>query len=204
MKELLIFLAGLGVGGGVTYIALKGRYDAQLEEEVAELMDYKRDKKKKAKKASKRVTEASESSEEPEIEENDSDEQDREEYAKIVKANYDKRDPGELVKSKKNKNKGGKDPKIFLLSPRAFAQAEVDQETVILYKDGIVALESDPDQVVDNGYALLGGEEVLKEAEATGEQTVYIRNMNVDTDYEVIFADENYSSFSPDDGPEDG
>ena len=64
MKEALFFLAGLGLGVGGTYIVLKGSYDRQLEDEVAELMNYTRKPKKGRKKASKRVTEASEEAEE--------------------------------------------------------------------------------------------------------------------------------------------
>ena len=207
MREALFFLAGLGLGVGGTYVALKSSYDAQLEEEVAELMNYKRKPKKKAKKASKRATEASEEQEEPKDEDGEFKsakrevaEEDREGYSKIVKANYDKEDPGEIVKEKKAKKK---DNKIFLLSPAAFAYSEKEQKTVILYKDGIVVNEEDPDEIIDNGYAYLGGDKVIKEAEATEEQTVYIRNLNLDIDYEVIMADENYGAFSPDDAPED-
>jgi len=63
--------------------------------------------------------------------------------------------------------------------------------------------EEDPDEIIDNGYALLGGNDVIKEAEETEEGTVYIRNLNLDIDYEVIMADENYDGFNPDQGPED-
>ena len=76
-------------------------------------------------------------------------------------------------------------------------------EPIDRYKDGVVVNEEDPDEIIDNGYALLGGNDVIKEAEATEEGTVYIRNLNLDIDYEVIMADENYDGFSPDQGPED-
>jgi hypothetical protein len=216
MKEALFFLAGLGLGVGGTYIVLKGSYDRQLEDEVAELMNYTRKPKKGRKKASKRVTEASEESEEeskkPEeirdendefkpVKNPDIDPEDREGYSKIVKANYSKEDPGDIIKEKR-KNKG-KANTIFLLSPGAFAHSEKEQKTVILYKDGVVVNEEDPDEIIDNGYALLGGNDVIKEAEETEEGTVYIRNLNLDIDYEVIMADENYDGFSPDQGPED-
>ena len=196
MKEALFFLAGLGLGVGGTYIVLKGSYDRQLEDEVAELMNYTRKPKKGRKKASKRVTEASE-----EAEEGSKKPEDREGYSKIVKANYSKEDPGDIIKEKrKNKSKANT---IFLLSPGAFAHSEKEQKTVILYKDGVVVNEEDPDEIIDNGYALLGGNDVIKEAEETEEGTVYIRNLNLDIDYEVIMADENYDGFSPDQGPED-
>lgn len=200
MKELLIFLAGLGIGSGVTYVALKGQYDEQLEEEVAELMNFKRDTKKRRKKASKRVTEASDEPVEAEKEEEEEiDDEDRETYAKIVKGNYSKSSPQAIVK-----NRHKPDPKIFLLSPKAAASSEKEQKTVFLYGDGVV-VDNDKDEIIDNGYALLGGADVIREAENLGEETVFIRNLNNGIDYEVIMCQEDYGTIETDDpAPEDG
>ena len=207
MKELLIFLAGLGIGAGGTYVCLKNRFDEQLEEEVAELMDYRREKPKKAKKASKRAKKASEEpaeSEEEEfvpVEDPEVEEEDREAYSKIVKANYAKKSPEEMVKEKKKKRN---DPKIFLLSPKAFASSNNEQKTVFLYGDGVV-VDEESDEVIDNGYALLGGADVIREAENTGDTTVYIRNLNNDVDYEVVMCQEDYGNVETEEpGPEDG
>lgn len=204
MKELLIFLAGLGIGSGVTYIALKDRFDEQLEEEVSELMDYRRENPRKPKKGSKRVKKASEEPVEEEIEESEDDdlEEDKEAYSKIVKANYSKPDPGEIAKNKKKRHRDDNAEKIFLLSPKAFAASENDTPTVYLYGDGVVVDEDD--NVVDNGYALLGGADVIREAENTGDTTVYIRNLNNSTDYEVVMCSENYGTIETEDpAPED-
>lgn len=206
MKELLIFLAGLGIGSGVTYVALKGRFDEQLEDEVSELMDYRRENPRKPKKGSKRVRKASEEPVEEEIEDSEEDddlflEEDKEVYSKIVKANYSKPDPGEIARNKK-RHRDDNAEKIFLLSPKAFAASEFDQPTVYLYGDGVVVDEDD--NVVDNGYALLGGADVIREAENTGETTVYIRNLNNSTDYEVVMCSENYGTIETEDpAPED-
>ena len=207
MKELLIFLAGLGIGAGGTYVCLKNRFDEQLEEEVAELMDYRREKPKKAKKASKRARKASEEAVESEeeefepVEDPEVEEEDREAYSKIVKANYTKKSPEEMVKEKKKKRN---DPKIFLLSPKAAASSEKEQKTVFLYGDGVV-VDEESDEVIDNGYALLGGADVIREAENTGDTTVYIRNLNNDVDYEVVMCQEDYGNVETEEpGPEDG
>lgn len=205
MKELLIFLAGIGVGSAGSYFLLKNYYDEQLEEEVSEFMNYKREEKKKPKKARKSATEVSEACEDEEfkpVENPDVDDEDREGYAKIVKANYSKPSPTEMVKEKKKKKRDDNAEKIFLLSPKAFAASENDTPTVYLYGDGVVVDEND--EVIDNGYALLGGADVIREAENTGDTTVYIRNLNNSTDYEVVMCSENYGEIETDEpSPED-
>lgn len=204
MKELLIFLAGLGVGSAGTYFLLKNYYDEQLEEEVSEFMNYKREEKETPKKASKRVTEVSEDCEDEEfqpVENPDVEDEDRESYAKIVQANYSKPSPAEIAKEKKKKNHDDS-AKIFLLSPKAFAASENDKPTVYLYGDGVVVDERE--NIVDNGYALLGGADVIREAENVGDTTVYIRNLNNSTDYEVVMCSEDYGTIETDDpSPED-
>lgn len=209
MKNLLIFLLGAAAGAVGTYYALNRRYEDRLEDEIADLEEFYEERKEAKKEASESITETSEKKEEnvpkdvdgefvPAKRETVSDE-DTDKYSKIVQSKYDKPDPGELVKKAKKTKR--KDPKIFMISAGAFAASDHELKTVYLYGDGIVVDEEE--NVVDNGYALLGGNDVIKMAEETGETTVYIRNLNEGVDYEVIMHDEDYGYFSSDSGPED-
>lgn len=203
MKNLLIFLLGAACGAAGSYIVCKQHFDGELEAELDELREYREERSKRPKKGSKRVTEASEEPDDENIEdeEAESHEEAALKYSNVLKEtgySSKKPDPSEIVK-KKHKYK--KDPKIFLMSPSAYAASDKETKSVFLFNDGIVTDEDY--EVIDNGYALLGGNDVIKEAEDTGEETVYIRNLNEDIDYEVTFDERTYSEFSPDEGPED-
>lgn len=202
MKNLLIFLLGAACGAAGSYFVLKGRFDADLEAELDELREYREERTKRPKKASTCVTEASEESTEADLEEigDEDPNETANKYANILKeSGYSKKASAEKVERKKTKTK--KDPKIFLMSPSAFAASNKEIQSVFLFADGVVTDEEY--EVIDNGYALLGGNDVIKEAEETGEETVYIRNLNNDVDYEVVFDERDFSEFSPDAGPED-
>lgn len=217
MKNLLIFLAGAAAGAAGTYFAIKQRYDDRLEAEVEavrDMYDERVERKSRAytredayadigrKVVEEQIANMPKDVEdefvpaEPEVVDEDT----ANKYSKIVKSSaYEKPDPGELVeKTKKSRKK--KDPKIFMITAGAFAASDNELKTVYLYNDGIVVDEEE--EMVDNGYALLGGNDVLKLAEETGETTVYIRNLNEGVDYEVIMHDEDYGYFS-EKGPED-
>lgn len=222
MKEAIAFILGAAAGALVTRYVLKTRYEAEIDEVLDEVREYRANKPKRPKKASKRVTEASEDQEirrgdvknglgidEPEISEEDVDK-----YSKICKSNHYKPDPAEVVEEKKKEKSKKGNPKrikgdvnIFEISPAQFQDETVgESQTVILYNDGVV-IDEETEEVVENGYALLGGSEVIDQAEKECSEedkpSFFVRNLNNGTDYEVILNNDNYGEFSPDYGPED-
>ena len=220
MKNVLIFLLGAAAGALVTKYIDKKRYEAEIDEVIDEVRKYRAERPKRQKRASTCVTEASE---EQEIRRGDAKDggldegtvsvtpEDVDKYSKIVKSNNYKPDPSEIVEEKKTKKGKPKrikgDVKIFEIAPAQFQDGTcAESETVFLYADGVV-VDQESDEVIDNGYALLGGSEVIdqaeKEAEWNGSPSFFVRNLNNGTDYEVILSDETYSEFSPDSGPED-
>lgn len=217
--KFLMFLLGAAVGAAGAYYAAKTHYEAEIDEVIDEVREYRNEARKRQKRASTCVTEASE---EKEIRHGDAKgledelynvtEEDVDKYSKICKSNnYNKPDPAEVVEEKKPKKGKPKkikgDVNIFEISPAQFQDGTVaDSQTVILYDDGVV-IDEENEEVIDNGYALLGGSEVIDQAERELEwnesKTFFVRNLNNGIDYEVIVSDDKYSEFSPDIGPED-
>ena len=80
---------------------------------------------------------------------------------------------------------------IYPITPDEFGDEDYDQVTYYYYNDGIVANE-DGERVIDLEEKIGDGLDHIGEYEA---DSAYMRNDNLETDYEILSIDEKYTDF---------
>lgn len=170
MKGLIYFLSGVAVGAASTYLLLKGRYNASEKEFYARKYDER--KPKEEEKEEQKVEEPKHTiTEKPDIHE----------YARILA-------------EQRYSNKDVKVENSHIISKREFEESEYDAEALIYYADGVLAYET-TDEVVDNADEIVGTEfkDHFGEYE---DNTVFVRNDEEQTDFEIIRYDQKYKEVS--------
>lgn len=171
-KNLLIFLAGAALGTIVTGRVLKTKYEQIAEEEIASVKEVYAKKMKKLEEPTEGDTEPEPTKEEVnqyrEIASNYTN------YSKIKKE-----DEKEVVEVYT--------PQV--ISPDEFDTNDFKTQTLTLYADGVLADEYD--NVITNVDEIVG-EESLDHFGEYEEDTVYVRNEELETDFEILKDDSNY------------
>lgn len=164
LSKIIIFTAGAAIGSVVTWKLVEAKYEQIAREEIESVKDlYFGEKREK-------------SSEEGD---DDSEEPDQDEYTQLIKnAGY----AGDLENKIKEEEDNTMEP--YVISPEEFD--EVGYETVSLYyfEDGVVT-NAITNEVIDNVEELIGDDF----AEHFGEyedDSVFIRNDYLETDYEIL------------------
>lgn len=158
LSKLLIFAAGAAIGSVVTWAIVKTKYEQIANEEIESVREH----------YSNKTTKERKSTEEPDK---------TTEYSDVIKNEG-------YVKEEEEKKKMGDRP--FVISPEEFGEMD-DYEVVslIYYADGTVTddwnnvIESD---VVDE----LVGKESLKHFGEYEDDSVFVRNTELMTDYEIL------------------
>ena len=80
---------------------------------------------------------------------------------------------------------------IYPITPDEFGDEDYDQVTYYYYNDGIVANE-DGERIIDLEEKIGDGLDHIGEYEA---DSAYMRNDNLETDYEILSTDEKYTDY---------
>lgn len=171
-KNLLIFLAGAALGTIVTERVLKTKYEQIAEEEIASVKEVYAKKMKKPEEPTEGDTEP-----EPTKEEVNQYREMASNYTNYSKIK--KEDEKEVVEVYT--------PQV--ISPDEFDTNDFKTQTLTLYADGVLADEYD--NVITNVDEIVG-EESLDHFGEYEEDTVYVRNEELETDFEILKDDSNY------------
>jgi len=198
MKGILIFLAGAGVGAGVTAFVLKSKYDSKLEKKASELSDIYRKKLEDAGLANFTVDEKPDINEAAKANLNKP-------YSDISRAYSKTFENGPVANNVESDRDDRVDEKlgqkvanavmdyIYTISPDEFASTHADYEkaTLQFYTDEILADEQG-EPVNPNGTI---GDDFVNHFDEFERDVVYIRNDKLLTDYEVIREAMSYEDY---------
>ena len=180
-NKFVIFTVGAAIGSAVTWKYVKTKYEQIANDEIESMREYF-------------MRRSSEQGEEPseecvEEEEADSDTIDREEYADMVKqigyTNYSNPE-----------NKGGNEKvsevkKPYVVTPDEFGEIhEYETKTLFYYKDKVLA-DTD-DEIVEDVDDTVGLDS-LNHFGQYEDDSVFVRNEERETDYEILLDSRNYS-----------
>ncbi len=172
VKSAVIFAAGVSIGAAVTWKLLKEKYARIAQEEIDSVKEVYSAKESKIKKI---LSEA----DVIKIKDNPVDESIRHEYSKTVASfGYtnaeDKKEVKEEIKLAE---------KPYVIPPEDFDDLDYDTVTLTYYADKVLADEYD-NQIED--VESLVGEESLTHFGEYEEDSVYVRNDQYKTDYEIL------------------
>jgi hypothetical protein len=181
MKQILVFIAGLSLGAGVSWVYHKNKYEEMVQEEVESLREHR-----KSKLADKDMENVEETQMEP-IEEEEEDNSDEyiEKVEKII--NYQK------YSTPNTDEHESKYKKPYIVTPDDFASVPgFDTDTFYYHHDDIIS--NDRNEMVDDVETILGlsVEEIRDQFGVYEDDAVYIRNMRLKCDYEVLREESNF------------
>ncbi len=186
----LVFTLGFAVGAAAGSIAtwrfLKTKYEQLAREEIEEVREYYANKSEKK------------DEEETNTDDSEEDSTEEKEDSKAVYTEYSKLASlysGDATE--KTKDEGGEQPmsrqEPYVISPAEFGEIEsYETETLIYYNDGVLA-DSDNNRI-DDIESCIGYESLNHFGEyVEGDDSVYVRNDEAMTDYEVLLDESNYA-----------
>lgn len=185
LNKLFIFTAGAVIGSAVTWKLLKTKYELIAQEEINSVKETLLGRESKA------DTESEENKEESEDEDpafKRAQKPDIREYAeRIQKAGYvnysNTEKPEAVVLEETNKP--------YVISPDEFGEKDnYEVLSFTYYADGVLA--DDDDIIVDNVDGIVG-EESLKTFGQYEDDSVFVRNDRLKTDYEILLDSRNYT-----------
>lgn len=188
MKSLLMFIGGIVVGAGATYIYQKNRYEEMIQEEIDDLREHMKGSQGTGPVEKEDETESSDIEAEVTVEECDYMEEENRRQAEyedlLEKNNYTDKD-----------NIAGKFKKPFVVTPQEFASLTgFDTDTFHYYNNDVMTNDNNEllefDEVVD----LLGltPDDIKDQFGKYQDDTVFIRNMRLKCDYEILRENEDY------------
>lgn len=171
LSKALIFTAGAAIGSVVTWVLVKDKYEKRAAEEINEIRKFYFSKK-----------------EEENITETETEEDDEEDDSEIIEGFeqptlfesryfYERKEGDEMVEP-------------YVISPDEFDEVGYKTESLYLYNDGVLAYVLSG-EIVEDIDALVG-EDSLNHFGEYEEDSVFVRNENLRTDFEILRADENY------------
>jgi hypothetical protein len=185
LSKILIFAAGVTAGSVVTWKVVKTKYDKLINEEVQSIRDLY------------------EGFEEDECEEVDEDEVDWEddsdvtedpdeidEYEKLIRgASYLGYLKQNLQEQKQEEENDMVEP--YVIPPEEFDENGYETVSLYYYEDGVLAYMLG-NEIVDNVDELVG-EDSLTHFGEYEDDSVFVRNDRLKTDFEILKAGANYS-----------
>lgn len=178
IKKLLIFVAGAGVGTAITWQFFKNKYKRIADEEIASVKEYY----KHSREATLDVAE--ESSELPERIEDDS-ETEEVEYKNLAN-NY-----STITNENDIDEKGGNNMTEgpYVIKPEEFDTIGYDVVSLTYYADKVL-VDEDDNPIEDIDY--LVGEDSLDHFGEYEDDSVFVRNDDLKTDFEILLDEASY------------
>lgn len=207
MKNLIIFLAGAAAGTGVTYYCLRKYYNDQMESTIQEIkLDYDERLKSQTNASQHETEEQSDESEgyvKPEnysktSRKNHKTEDNQFDYNALSKdgladENQDE-EPEEMISHITVKTEPPKGRKRYCISPDEFIELDGREKITLTYFEGDQVFMDENEQVDLNGLKNVGKSN-LDHVGDYEDGTLYVRNDDNGTDYEIIFDDRSYADF---------
>lgn len=187
IKNLLIFVAGASIGVAATWQFFKAKYEQIANEEIASVKDV----------YSKRIHEANISDTKPEVVEDKNDIQANKESEEVDDEDINEYKKLASVYKNDEKEKGGEamanEP--YVIKPEEFGDSDYDLVSLNYYADKVL-VDEDDNPIEDIDY--LVGEDSLKHFGEYEDDSVFVRNDNLKTDFEILLVEEKYYSSDDD------
>ena len=174
LSKIIIFTLGAALGSAVTYELVKKKHERIAQEEIDAVRElYYASMESR--------TEPDEESKTVEVEEGPTE---KEEYDSIAKK-YIPESPAEKPEKKAEKEevKNNMD-EPYVITPEEFDENEYDVVTLFYYADGVLATAGD-NEIIDNVDELIG-EDSLTHFGEYEEDSVFVRNDVMETDFEIL------------------
>lgn len=178
IKKLLIFVAGAGVGTAITWQFFKNKYKRIADEEIASVKDYYKHSREAI------LDVAEEPSELPERIEDDS-ETEEVEYKNL--ANNYNTITNENDIDEKGGNNMAEGP--YVIKPEEFDTVGYDVISLTYYADKVL-VDEDDNPIEDIDY--LVGEDSLDHFGEYEDDSVFVRNDDLKTDFEILLDEASY------------
>ena len=180
MKKILSFTLGAAIGALVSWVYHKNKYEEMVQQEIEALRKYSENKSNEFEMTKNDVPNISY------INEN----KDFDKANKIINHCGYSNDDYDQTELKELKEKY---TKPFIITPEAFGtMIGFDTDTYYYYKDDVIA---NGDQVkVESVESVFGlsTDEIKKNFGIYEDSAVYIRNMQLECDYEILIEEENF------------
>lgn len=194
MKEAIIFLTGLGIGFFSGYIFLKGKYEKDVEAESEELRQYYKNRYKKTEDIEEDTDEAETITKEAKeaFESYSADSDLEEELAETEHPDDDYRE-GELL----NYISSNKRPPFIIRDDELDDYPHHDKMTIYYYT-GDESFVDDCDNIIDDINGHLGDTIEKSNFRYNDERSMYVRNIGMGCDYEILKVDGSFSDIYTD------
>lgn len=183
LSNALSFTAGVAIGASVTYILIKKHFQKIADDEIDTMREYFR----RNKKAEAFEEEPDEADVKEARDEHQEDKPNIREYASLIKkenyTNY-----SDTAADKKKEVDDVEKP--YVITPEEFGELDYSTISLTYYSDGVLTYESD--ELVEDVDGIVGADF----AEHFGEyedDSVFIRNDRMKTDFEILADKRNYS-----------
>lgn len=181
LSNILIFTAGAAIGSVVTWKLLKTKYEQLADEEIESV------KEVYAKKEAERKAEAEPTEPDDSIVTIENEKPDIYEYANkyrviVYENDYITTEGGVMEMDKP-----------FVISPYEFGESDYDTVSLSYYADGV--LTDDMDNPIEDVEGMVGSESFTHFGEFE-DDSVFVRNHNHKTDYEILRDPRNFSDLN--------
>ena len=189
VKNIVIFISGLGMGAAGMWFGLKAYYEELANEEIQSVKDWYREKENYAE-PGEVETLSDEDKKEYEVDDTNEEEPD---YREIIeRMNYSdfskkKEEPEEMPEDTINNGSYIITPDDFIDNPN------YDKVTLTYFEDDEIFTDIE-ENVIPDGNTLVGNDN-LKSFGEYEENTLFVRNELLGTDYEVILEEGSYAEF---------
>lgn len=181
LSKLLFFTAGAAIGSAVTWKVLKTKYEQLTREEIESV-----------KEAFSRRQSDELIKEEPDPEDEEPDEaENTKEYTDVIKENnYVSCEERKSEEKYEEKEEECNMNEPYVIPPDEFDENGYETISLYYYEDGVVATTND--EVIKNVDELIG-EESLTHFGEYEDDSVFVRNDAMRTDFEILRAGEKFS-----------
>lgn len=194
MKNVLIFLGGAAIGSVVTWKLVEKRYRDLADEEIKSVVDTFKSREEELKKKEKKVEEKEKNAKKSESSKSElqmkthyDDTLDALSYAT---ANNIKDLEEELINPKKEKTTKRTKP-YKVIKPEEFGEKDgFDTKSWTYWNDDVLTDEFDV--VIENPEKIIG--DALKHFGEYEDDSVYVRNVNDECDYEILRSEKDFNS----------
>ena len=185
MSNAVAFTIGVATGASITYILIKKHFKKIADDEIDTMREYFQNKR--AEEANALEEEPDEAEVKEARDEHQEDKPNIREYASLIKkenyTNY-----SDTVADKKKEVDDVEKP--YVITPEEFGELDYSTISLTYYSDGVLTYESD--ELVEDVDDIVGADF----AEHFGEyedDSVFIRNDRMKTDFEILVDKRNYS-----------
>lgn len=168
LSNAIMFTIGAAIGSAVTYVISKNKYEERMHKEIEELYD--------SIGINNNTAESDDSYADEDAEEDEPDEKD--EYKELVK------DSGYTENDEEEDSDDMVEP--YVIVPEEFDENGYETITLYYYEDGVVETMLDKEVLDDDEIEEWIGKESLTHFGEYEEDSVFVRNDNMQTDFEIL------------------